>query len=106
MDDSGNVTAWESEFFVPQSVPPPLVPLVAATLAGLPVEQPQPGNMRVNSAIPYKLANVKTVCHLLETTPLRPSWIRAPGGSKIHLPTNASCTSWRQRLAPIRLSSA
>jgi nicotinate dehydrogenase subunit B len=79
MDDSGNVSAWESEFFVPQSVPPPLVPLVAATLAGLPVEQPQPGNMRVNSAIPYKLANVKTVCHLLETTPLRPSWIRAPG---------------------------
>ena len=32
-----------------------------------------------NSAIPYKFANVKTICHRLETTPFRPSWIRTPG---------------------------
>src|SRR5262245_34378222 len=38
MDASGNVTAWESEFFAPQqtSVPPLVVPLVPATLARLP----------------------------------------------------------------------
>ena len=29
--------------------------------------------------IPYKFANIKTVCHRLETTPFRPSWIRTPG---------------------------
>ena len=38
-----------------------------------------PGNIFQNSAIPYKFANVKTVCHRLETTPFRPSWIRTPG---------------------------
>jgi CO/xanthine dehydrogenase Mo-binding subunit len=32
-----------------------------------------------NSAIPYKFANVKTICHRLETTPFRPSWICTPG---------------------------
>ena len=38
-----------------------------------------PGNIFQNSAIPYKFANIKTVCHRLETTPFRPSWIRTPG---------------------------
>ena len=32
-----------------------------------------------DSAIGYKFPNIKTVCHRLETTPFRPSWIRAPG---------------------------
>jgi CO/xanthine dehydrogenase Mo-binding subunit len=38
-----------------------------------------PGGVTGNSAIPYKFPNVKTVCHRLESTPFRPSWIRAPG---------------------------
>ena len=38
-----------------------------------------PGNIFQNSAIPYKFANVKTVCRRLETTPFRPSWFRTPG---------------------------
>jgi nicotinate dehydrogenase subunit B len=38
-----------------------------------------PGNIFQNSNIPYKFANIKAVCHRLETTPLRPSWIRTPG---------------------------
>jgi CO/xanthine dehydrogenase Mo-binding subunit len=38
-----------------------------------------PGNIFHNSNIPYKFANIKTVCHRLETTPFRPSWIRTPG---------------------------
>jgi CO/xanthine dehydrogenase Mo-binding subunit len=38
-----------------------------------------PGNVHQNSAIPYKFANVRTVCRRLETTPFRPSWIRTPG---------------------------
>ncbi len=78
---AGNVTAWESEFFIPQQTAGGFnVPLVAATLAGMPADDHiAPGNIFQNSAIPYKFANIKTVCHRLETTPFRPSWIRTPG---------------------------
>ena len=80
-DASGDVTAWESEFFIPQQTAGSfLVPLTPASLAGLPQKDDvAPGNIFQNSAIPYKFANVKTVCHRLETTPFRPSWIRTPG---------------------------
>src|SRR5262245_32161740 len=57
-----------------------MVPLIPATLAGLPAKpDTAPGNIFQNSNIPYKFANVKAVCRRLETTPFRPSWIRAPG---------------------------
>jgi len=81
MDGAGNVTAWESEFFIPQQTAGGfLVPLTPATLAGLPAKADiAPGNVFQNSAIAYKFANVKTVCHRLESTPFRPSWIRTPG---------------------------
>jgi len=81
VDASGNVTAWESEFFIPQGAAPgSVVGLLPADLAGMPTaQQMAPGGITGNSAIPYKFANVKTVCHRLETTPFRPSWIRAPG---------------------------
>ncbi len=81
VDAAGNVTAWDSEFFIPQATAGSwLVPLVPATLAGLP-QKPDlsPGNIFQNSAIPYKFPNIKTVCQRLETTPFRPSWIRTPG---------------------------
>jgi nicotinate dehydrogenase subunit B len=56
------------------------VPLVAATLSGMPADETiAPGNIFQNSNVPYKFANIKTVCHRLETTPFRPSWIRTPG---------------------------
>jgi CO/xanthine dehydrogenase Mo-binding subunit len=80
LDGSGNVTAWESDFFIPQAGPGLDVPLIAAELAGKPTAPISfPGNIFQDSAIPYKFANVKTVCHRLETTPFRPSWIRTPG---------------------------
>jgi len=81
LDGSGNVTAWDSEFFLPQQTAGSFfVPLVPATLAGLPAKDDiAPGNIFQNSNIPYKFANIKAVCHRLETTPLRPSWIRTPG---------------------------
>jgi CO/xanthine dehydrogenase Mo-binding subunit len=80
MDAAGNVIAWEADFFIPQAGPGLDVPLTAATLAGLPQQPvPFPGNIFQDSAIPYKFANVKTVCRRLETTPFRPSWIRTPG---------------------------
>ena len=57
-----------------------MVPLIAGD-ARRPAAETDiaPGNIFQNSAIPYKFANVKTVCHRLETTPFRPSWIRTPG---------------------------
>src|SRR5258708_5501228 len=81
VDGAGAVTAWESEFFIPQQTAGSFnVPLVAATLTGMPAgDDIAPGNIFQNSAIPYKLANVKTVCRRLTTTPFRPSLIRTPG---------------------------
>ncbi len=81
LDAAGNVTAWESEFYIPQQTAGSfMVPLTPATLANLPQKGDiAPGNIFQNSAIPYKFANVKTVCHRLESTPFRPSWIRTPG---------------------------
>jgi CO/xanthine dehydrogenase Mo-binding subunit len=81
IDGAGNITAWESEFFIPQQTAGRFhVPLVAQTLMGT-APQPDlaPGNVFQNSNIPYKFANIKAVCHRLETTPFRPSWIRTPG---------------------------
>jgi nicotinate dehydrogenase subunit B len=81
LDGSGGVTAWESEFFIPQQTPGGFfVPFVAASLTGMPQDDHiAPGNIFQNSNIPYKFPNIKAVCHRLETTPFRPSWIRTPG---------------------------
>ncbi len=81
IDEAGNVTAWEHESWIPQQTPNGfLVPLVAASLTGLPADEHiAPGNIFQNSAIGYKFPNTKSVCHRLETTPFRPSWIRTPG---------------------------
>jgi nicotinate dehydrogenase subunit B len=79
LDTSGNVMAWEGEFFIPQGGAG-TVDLVAATLADMPVDHMlSPGGIIGDSAIGYKFPNIKTVCHRLETTPLRPAWIRTPG---------------------------
>ena len=56
------------------------MPFVAASLTGMPSDDHiAPGNIFQNSNIPYKFSNIKAVCHRLETTPFRPSWIRTPG---------------------------
>jgi len=82
LDAQGNLTAWEGEFFIPQATGIQ-VPLTPATLAGVPPDKPgpeiAPGNIIRDSNIQYQIPNVKTVCHRLESTPFRPSWIRSPG---------------------------
>jgi CO/xanthine dehydrogenase Mo-binding subunit len=81
LDAAGNVVAWDSEFWIPKvTLITDGVPLVAATLAGLPHKPAlNPGNIFQNSAPPYAFPNVRAVCHRLEATPFRPSWIRTPG---------------------------
>jgi nicotinate dehydrogenase subunit B len=79
LDAEGNVLAWSSAFFLPQGAATP-VALIAATLGGLPHEMKiGPGGILNDTAIPYAVPNMRTVAHRLETTPLRPAWIRAPG---------------------------
>jgi nicotinate dehydrogenase subunit B len=79
LDAKGNLIAWSSAFFLPQGAATP-VALVAATLAGLPRETNiGPGGILNDTAVPYAVPNMRTVAHRLETTPLRPAWIRAPG---------------------------
>ena len=81
LDASGRVIAWQSEFWIPKlTAITDGVPLIAATLAALPHKPAlNPGNVFQNSAPGYTLPNVHAVCHRLETTPFRPSWIRTPG---------------------------
>jgi CO/xanthine dehydrogenase Mo-binding subunit len=80
LDTAGNVVAWQSEFWIPKAIITSSPPSIAATLAGLPRKDDiNPGNIFQNSAIPYSFANVHAVCHRLESTPFRPSWIRTPG---------------------------
>jgi nicotinate dehydrogenase subunit B len=79
LDAKGNLLAWSSAFFLPQGAATP-VALIAATLGGLPHEMNiGPGGILNDTAIPYAVPNMRTVAHRLETTPLRPAWIRAPG---------------------------
>ncbi len=81
LDANGKVVAWQSEFWIPKATAiTDGVPFIAATLAALPHKQAMnPGNVFQNSAPGYLFPNVHAVCHRLETTPFRPSWIRTPG---------------------------
>ncbi len=77
--DKGIVLAWESEVFVPDRPKDIAVTLLPAELAGLPREDPHPGNIHQSLAIPYTIPNIKATAHWLAETPFRPSWIRTPG---------------------------
>ena len=79
LDAKGNISAWESEVFIPDRPQQISVTLVAAELAGLPKEPSHPGNIHQALAIPYTIPNIKATAHWLADTPLRPSWIRTPG---------------------------
>ena len=79
LDANGNVSAWESEAFIPDRPGQIAVTLVAADLAGLPKEASHPGNIHQGLAIPYAVPNIKATAHWLAETPFRPSWIRTPG---------------------------
>jgi len=79
LDASGDVTAWYSQFYGPEGVAG-RVKLVAADLAAMPHETVMsPGGIINGTAVPYTFPSVKTLAHRLVSTPLRPSWIRAPG---------------------------
>ncbi len=79
LDESGAVTAWQSELFTPD-ITAKNVPLLTASLADKPHDAGMsPGGVTGDSAIPYDFPNVHTLAHRLADTPFRPSWIRTPG---------------------------
>jgi CO/xanthine dehydrogenase Mo-binding subunit len=77
--EKGLVLGWESEVFIPDRPKDIAVTLLPAELAGLPREDPHPGNIHQSLAIPYTIPNIRATAHWLAETPFRPSWIRTPG---------------------------
>ncbi|HEY0746716.1 MAG TPA: molybdopterin cofactor-binding domain-containing protein [Steroidobacteraceae bacterium] len=78
-DAQGKITAWESELFIPNGVAG-FVSLVGADHAKLnSLGELSPGGVLNDLSIPYAIDNVKTTAHRLESTPLKPAWIRSPG---------------------------
>lgn len=79
VDSRGHVIAWDSEFWEP-TARGGLPHLIGAELAGrLESTSQHPGNVQHNANPPYGFANLRSVVHRLQETPLRPSWIRSPG---------------------------
>jgi len=79
LDDKGNVVAWDAEFWEPK-VRGGIPHLIGAEHAGLYESLPQhPGNIHHNADVGYAFPNMHAVVHMLQDTPLRPSWIRSPG---------------------------
>jgi nicotinate dehydrogenase subunit B len=79
LDQDGNLIAWESELYIPKGTAS-FVSLVGADLASLnSLGRLSPGGVINDLAIPYSVPNVNTTAHRLESTPLKPSWIRSPG---------------------------
>jgi nicotinate dehydrogenase subunit B len=79
LDANGEISAWESELYIPNGVAG-FVALLGADLAMLnSLGELSPGGVIQDLAIPYAIDNVKTTAHRLESTPFRPSWIRSPG---------------------------
>jgi nicotinate dehydrogenase subunit B len=79
IDDKGAVVGWESEVWIPDRPKDIAVTLQTAELAGLPREDPHPGNIHQALAIPYAIPNIRATAHWLAQTPFRASWIRTPG---------------------------
>ena len=108
LDAAGNVTAWEGEFFMPQQTPGGfMVPLVAATLAGMPAaDHIAPGNVFQNSAIPTSSPTPgPSASGSRRRRSARPGSGRR-GGCRTPTPTNASWTNSPRRPTRTRSSSA
>ena len=79
IDAEGRIVAWETEMWLPTTVPGNR-PLLAADAAAIPQAHGQgAGAISQNGDPPYAASNVRVVVHWLQETPLRPSNLRAPG---------------------------
>jgi CO/xanthine dehydrogenase Mo-binding subunit len=79
LDAQGRIVAWETQMWIPTTVPGNR-PLLAADAAGISQAHGQgSGAISQNGDPPYAAENVRVVAHWLKQTPLRPSNLRAPG---------------------------
>ncbi len=79
LDRQGRIVAWDTQMWIPVTVPGPR-PLLAADAAGIPQAHGQgSGAISQNGYPPYAAENVRVAAHWLKQTPLRPSNLRAPG---------------------------
>ena len=109
MDGAGNVTAWESEFFIPQQTAGGFhVPLVAATLARhagrRPTSRPATSS-RTRRSPTSSPTSRRSATGWRRRRSVRPGSGRR-GGCRTPTPTSASWTSSRRRPTPTRSSSA
>jgi len=81
LDATGDIAAWETVAMPPANTPDlPGVPMLAAVAAGLDDGAGlSAGLTSLNADPPYAIANMRAEIKWLETTPLRPSNLRAPG---------------------------
>lgn len=79
MDAKGNITAWETQLWVPDG-PAGSRALLGPESAGMTQTHGQgAGAMTLNLDPPYPVPNLRVVSHHLKDTPLRLSNLRAPG---------------------------
>jgi nicotinate dehydrogenase subunit B len=79
LDGNGNISAWETEMWVPDG-PPGARALLGPESAQMPQTHGQgAGQMTQNLDPPYTVPNLRIVSHHLKDTPLRLSNLRAPG---------------------------
>ncbi len=81
VDDSGKISAWRTDMWIPKATASlPNMPLLALDAAG--IEQTPgitTGLISQNGDPPYAVPHQEVVVHWLATSPLRPSNFRAPG---------------------------
>lgn len=81
LDGNGRIVAWQGQTWLPELTKGLLtIPLLAPEAAGI-AQQPgeSPGQVQQNAKPPYLIPNLSVVAHWLESTPLRPAHLRAPG---------------------------
>jgi nicotinate dehydrogenase subunit B len=81
VDGDGQVTAWETQAWLPIATANlPSIPLLAPDAAGIPQTQGRStGLIYQNVDPPYAMPSLNAVVHWIDDAPLRTSAIRAPG---------------------------
>jgi nicotinate dehydrogenase subunit B len=80
LDPGGDVAAWETIAMPPANTPNLPFPLLAAVAAGLEDGAGRSAGLTsLNSDPPYAISDMRAEIRWLQTTPLRPSNLRAPG---------------------------
>jgi hypothetical protein len=107
---TGNVVAWNGDFYIALNQIVAFKPLDFPLLAAMESGLPRPGNwvgfLFQNSGQPYQFPNIRVNTKHISETFFRSSHLRSPAGSRTASPTSPSWTSSPRPPRPIRRSSA